>query len=120
MPALKLSQAACDSAMWAAYGDALGFITEGTDARGVNRRLAGKTLGPVTWRRKLGYKGPEVELPAGAYSDDTQLRLATSRAISDGQFDVESFALCELPLWPAYALGGGRGSLDARATPRKR
>ena len=33
-----------------------------------------------------------VDLPAGCYSDDTQLRLATSRSIlGDGHFDVETF-----------------------------
>jgi ADP-ribosylglycohydrolase len=55
-----------------------------------------------------------VELPAGAISDDTQLRLATSRSIlPDGTFDVEAFSKIELTVWPAYAIGAGRGSKAA-------
>jgi ADP-ribosylglycohydrolase len=58
--------------------------------------------------------GPEIALPLGSYSDDTQLRLATSRSIrGDGFFDVESFAKIELPVWLNYALGAGRGSKAA-------
>ena len=107
--------AVCASARWAAYGDALGFISEGADAARLKRRLGANTrLRITTWRRKIGYRGPEVELPAGCYSDDTQLRLATCRAIgAQGAFDVEVFASQELPLWPIYSLGGGRGSLEA-------
>jgi ADP-ribosylglycohydrolase len=56
-------------------------------------------------------------LPEGAYSDDTQLRLATSRAIrGDGEFDIEAFAKVELPVWSAYALGAGRGSRAAASS----
>nr|WP_242577816.1 ADP-ribosylglycohydrolase family protein [Streptomyces sp. MST-110588] len=52
--------------------------------------------------------------PAGAYSDDTQLRLATSRAIrGDGEFDAEAFAKIEVVAWQAYALGAGRGTKAA-------
>ncbi|MBW2663193.1 MAG: ADP-ribosylglycohydrolase family protein [Deltaproteobacteria bacterium] len=104
------------SALWAAYGDALGYITELTDEKGLKWR-AGTTRITTTipWKRRIGGKfGVVVELPAGCYSDDTQLRLATCRAIrGDGKFDVEAFAKVEVPVWLSYALGAGRGSKAA-------
>ncbi|MFD9515103.1 ADP-ribosylglycohydrolase family protein [Streptomyces mirabilis] len=104
------------SAHWAAYGDALGFITELTDADGVRRRTGhDEVTVTVPWQRRVGGRyGRDVPLPVGAYSDDTQLRLATSRAIrGDGEFDVEAFAKIELVAWQAYALGAGRGTKAA-------
>lgn len=105
------------SALWSAYGDAIGFTTELADASLVKRRskLDGPITTTVAWQRLVGGRfGAFVDLPAGAYSDDTQLRLATSRSIrSDGFFDVESFAKIELTAWLAYALGGGLGSKAA-------
>jgi len=89
-----------NSALWAAWGDALGFPTELTDEQGVIRRVGTPiVVTPKSWRRRVGGRfGVVVELPAGAYSDDTQLRLATSRAIrGDGSFAVEAFAKIELP-----------------------
>ncbi len=108
-----------NSALWAAYGDALGFITELVDSKGLKRRINNsRVTNTVSWRRQLGGRfGAEVELPAGCYSDDTQLRLATSRAIrGDGEFDVETFAKVELPVWLSYSLGAGRGSKIAAAS----
>ncbi|MFD9002170.1 ADP-ribosylglycohydrolase family protein [Streptomyces sp. NPDC059582] len=125
-----------NSARWAAYGDALGFISELTDARGLLRRLGRNVdLGgdegaipwgdlpveawplqrTVDWRRRVGGRqGAFVSLPAGTYSDDTQLRLATCRAIGAGQgFDPEVFAKVELPVWLSYSLGAGRASKHA-------
>lgn len=107
-----------NSALWAAYGDALGFITEFADAAGVKRRIhKPEVTETVAWKRTLGGRfGAMVDLPAGCYSDDTQLRLATSRSIlGDGHFDVETFAKVELTIWPSYALGGGRGTKAAAA-----
>jgi ADP-ribosylglycohydrolase len=111
------------SALWAAYGDALGFMTELADSRTVGRR--GVKLPVITtmpWCRRVGGRfGPTIQLPAGCISDDTQLRLATSRSIrSGGQFDVETFAKIELPVWSSYALGAGRGSQEAAANLRRR
>lgn len=106
------------SAAWAAWGDALGFITELTDASGlVHRAGLEHVTEPVPWRRRVGGRvGVNAALPAGAYSDDTQLRLATCRAIrDDGEFDVDSFARVELVAWQAYHLGAGRGSKAAAA-----
>jgi ADP-ribosylglycohydrolase len=105
-----------NSALWAAWGDALGFITELADVQAVNRRAGVSRVSlPVPWRRRLGGRfGVDVELPEGTYSDDTQLRLATSRAIRpDGTFAVEAFSRIELPVWLAYALGGGKASKAA-------
>jgi len=102
--------AVLNSALWAAYGDALGFITELADRRTLKRRTGmAEVRHAIPWKRGVGGKyGATVELPAGCYSDDTQLRLATSRAIrGDGYFDVEAFAKIELPVWLAYSLGGG-------------
>lgn len=104
------------SALWAAYGDALGFPTELVGEKDFARRNGYSTVTePIAWTRRIGgLFGPEVPLPAGTYSDDTQLRLCTSRAIrGDGYFDVESFAKIELPVWLNYALGAGRGSKAA-------
>lgn len=111
-----------NSAKWAAYGDGLGFITELADAPGVKKRAGVQAITKlVPWRRLVGGKfGAFVELPAGCYSDDTQLRLATSRAIrGSGEFDVEAFAKVEVPVWLSYALGAGRGTKIAATSLAK-
>jgi len=104
------------SAEWAAYGDALGFMTELADAGRVRHRIGSDRVdATVPWRRKIGgFNGVSVELPTGCYSDDTQLRLSTGRAIrGDGSFDVAAFAKVELPAWANYALGAGSASKEA-------
>jgi ADP-ribosylglycohydrolase len=104
------------SAMWAAYGDALGFMSELTDEGGLRSRIGDTQVKrPVPWRRRIGGRfGPTIDMPAGTYSDDTQLRLAVGRAIrGDGNFDVEAFARVELPVWLSYALGAGRSTRAA-------
>jgi ADP-ribosylglycohydrolase len=106
------------SAMWSAWADALGFISELTNAAGLSRRTAGSAAWPNTmaWSRRVGGKfGVTMRLPRGTYSDDTQLRLATGRAISTAHFDVDAFARVEMTVWPSYALGGGRASKAAAA-----
>ena len=105
------------SALWSAYGDALGWISELTDERGLKRRTGGAPLErPISWNRRIGGRsGVTVTLPQGCYSDDSQLRLATGRAIRPDGFDVEMFAKVELPVWLSYALGGGK-STSAAAT----
>lgn len=109
------------SALWAAYGDALGFISELTDEGGLRRRTKGQPLSrPMEWSRRVGGRaGVTVRLPAGCYSDDTQLRMATARAISEKGFDVEAFAKVELPVWLCYALGGGRATKAAASNLAK-
>ncbi|OXM43801.1 ADP-ribosylglycohydrolase family protein [Amycolatopsis alba] len=109
------------SMLWSAWADALGFISELTDERGLQRRLHGHRLeAPIEWSRRVGGRyGVTMTLPAGSYSDDTQLRLATARALSSRRFDVEAFAKVEVPIWPSYALGGGRASKAAAANLAK-
>lgn len=115
----KISQAqVVKSALWAAYGDVVGFPTELISKNDfIRRNTISEIKEPIDWSRKVGgLFGPEVPFPVGTYSDDTQLRLSTSRAIrGDGYFDVESFAKIELPVWLNYALGAGRGSKAAAA-----
>ncbi|MGZ9668766.1 ADP-ribosylglycohydrolase family protein [Pseudomonas sp. GNP014] len=115
MPNTRLKRT-ISSALWSAYADALGFPTELANEKVVIQRL-GKSKATRTeqWNRQVGGRfGAMIALPAGAYSDDTQLRLATCRAIrGNGYFDVESFAKIELPVWQAYSLGAGRGSKAA-------
>src|ERR1700733_5725153 len=107
-----------NSMLWAAYGDALGFITELANTENIRKRVGSNTVSKtVAWKHKIGGMwGAEIELPAGCYSDDTQLRLSTCRAIGgDGKLDIEAFAKVELPVWLAYSLGAGRGSKAAAA-----
>ena len=101
--------------LWAAYGDALGSISEFVNRKGLERRTQGARLDHLMgWERRVGGKsGVNVMLPAGCWSDDTQLRMAVSRSIGSHGFDLETFARIELPVWPSYALGGGRASKAA-------
>jgi ADP-ribosylglycohydrolase len=112
------------SALWAAWGDALGFITELTTSLGeVSRRSGGaKVENTVPWRRRIGGRfGPMVDLPAGTYSDDTQLRLAVSRSIrANGRFDVETFSKIELPIFLSYEMRTGRSTKAAAYELMKR
>ncbi len=109
------------SALWAAYGDALGWITELTDPAGLRRRTGGAPLyRPIEWTRRIGGRaGITTLLPQGCYSDDSQLRLATGRAIGPNGFDVEAFAKVELPIWLSYGLGGGKSTSAAAANLAK-
>ncbi len=106
------------SLLWSAAGDAAGFMGELVDIGGLTERTGQpsvRTLQP--WRLRVGGRyGVVVPMPGGAWSDDTQLRLATARSIGpDGQFDVECFAKIELPVWLAYSVGAGRGTKAAAA-----
>ena len=79
---LARREAVRNSALWAAYGDALGFISElAPTVAALGRRIGRDRVDELQpWKRRIGGKfGVELELPAGVYSDDTQLRLATSR-----------------------------------------
>lgn len=106
-----------NSALWSAYGDALGFITE-LAPKSMLKKRAGRDHIERTqeWTRvlPLGHKGLTVKFPSGSYSDDTQLRLATSRSIrGDGSFDAAAFAKVELSSWTNYCLGAGIGTREA-------
>jgi len=113
-------RAIINASLWAAAGDALGWMTELAGGPADVQRRTGKkhVTAPVGWRRLIGgRRGVTVYLPAGTYSDDTQLRLCVSRSIrGDGSFDIESFARIELTAWQAYALGAGIGSMSAAAS----
>lgn len=101
---------ATNSSLWAAYGDALGYISELADSKKLIYRIGNSEVQNLSrWKRKIGGKyGVTLSLPKGCYSDDTQLRLCTSRAIgNDGRFDADAFANIELPVWMSYQLGGG-------------
>lgn len=112
------------SSLWAAAGDAIGWITElSRGESGVKYRTGKKTITePIAWKRKIGGRfGTSIDLPAGTYSDDTQLRLSVGRAIrGDGVFDVEIFAKIELPVWQSYSLGAGIGSMAAASNLTKK
>ena len=103
------------SALWAAYGDALGWISELTDKAGLMKRTGGAPLcEPIAWNRRVGGRtGVVASLPRGCYSDDSQLRLATSRAIRPYGFDMDAFTKVELPVWLSYALGSGKSTSAA-------
>jgi ADP-ribosylglycohydrolase len=112
----RWSKRAVNPALWAAYGDALGFITELATPSLLFARTGERFVErTIEWRRRIGGKfGVMLKLPSGCYSDDTQLRLAVSRSIGpDGYFDVASFASIELPVWYFYALGAGNASQAA-------
>lgn len=113
-----------NSALWAAAGDALGWMTELSRGAGGVKHRTGKefVVEPVAWKRLIGGRfGATVDLPAGTYSDDTQLRLCVSRAIrGDGAFDVEAFAKIEVTVWQGYCLGAGIGSKAAASNLSKR
>lgn len=111
------------SALWAAWGDALGFPCELVDERFLNKRIPGGFDGKVhSWTRRVGGRmGAMIELPIGCISDDTQLRLATSRCIRrSGHFDAEAFSKIELSVFLSYQLGAGRGTKTAAKTLSRR
>jgi ADP-ribosylglycohydrolase len=121
-PISNLRERVRSSALWAAYGDALGFQTElatSAQVRSRTGRFPVADTGPWT-RRVGGRQGLTVALPAGCVSDDTQLRLAVCRSIGPRGFDAELFAKVELTVWPSYALGAGRGTGVAAANLRRR
>lgn len=111
------------SALWAAWGDALGFPAELANQGLYERRMRGRQPVPLpAWERRIGGRmGPTVELPAGCYSDDTQLRLAVGRCVrASGRFDAEAFSKIELPVFLAYEFGSGRGTKAAARALRRR
>ncbi|OUS34153.1 ADP-ribosylglycohydrolase [Rhodobacterales bacterium 56_14_T64] len=113
-----------NSALWSAAGDALGWMTElSRGTSGVKHRTGVNFVKePLAWKRLIGGRsGVSIDLPTGTYSDDTQLRLAVSRAIrGNGDFDVEAFAKVEVTVWQGYGLGAGIGSKAAATNLSKR
>jgi len=121
--AQKASSVVVRSALWAAWGDALGFPAELASPSLLERRLDASGGNRVSaWARRVGGRmGPTVQLPAGCTSDDTQLRLAVGRCIrTSGRFDTEAFSKIELPIFLSYELGAGLGTkAAARALARR-
>lgn len=117
IPATTSHSARVRSALWAAWGDALGFPAEMASAGMLQRRLDSVEPDglPGPWPRKVGGRmGPIIQLPAGCTSDDTQLRLAVARCVrASGRFDAEAFSKIELPVFLSYQLGAGRGTRAA-------
>src|SRR5687767_7442698 len=67
----RREEAVVSSARWAAWADAIGFITELTASREEVMRRAGveAVAEPIAWRRRIGGRfGPTIELPPGTYS----------------------------------------------------
>lgn len=117
------SSAVVRSALWAAWGDAVGFPLELRGSRDASPEMAsGQVTRAAAWNRRVGGRfGPTVELPAGTYSDDTQLRLAVCRCIrASGRFDLEAFSKIELPVFLSYGLGAGRGTRAAAQGLKRR
>ncbi|VWC10627.1 hypothetical protein BLA14095_05223 [Burkholderia lata] len=91
----------------AAVGDALGWPFEGRAASKLDvQKWDGRF---VDWTKRSGSRfSPRWErIDAGAYSDDTQLILAVSRARTAKPHWWEHFARVELPFWTCYERGGG-------------
>ena len=103
----------------AAVGDALGWPQEqNSNIVGGNRnRYVDATPDFRDWARYAGgqYQKYIDPVPAGNYSDDTQLILATGRALqSDDWF--EALTRRELPLFLLYSRGAGGATLRACRT----
>lgn len=98
--------------LFGAVGDSLGWPTEFLSTRGRRRPpFSFPVRDFVRWRKMVGGRwwGYLEEIGPGEYSDDTQLTLAVARSINrDGQFQPETFAYSEMPLWLHYERGGGR------------
>lgn len=97
----------------AALGDALGWPYENR-ARNSSSK-AGATLRFSDWTKRSGgrFQPHEEFIPAGSYSDDTQLLIAVSRAKTLSTEWWNYFAVVELPLWLTYERGGGGATLRA-------
>lgn len=100
----------------AAIGDALGWPHESRNARiRMRHRQEAVPSGFEPWTRRAGgrFWGYEEQVLPGEYSDDTQLLLATARAICAGGSWVERFRKVELPAWLLYQRGGGAATKRA-------
>lgn len=95
--------------LWAACGDALGWPVEPRGQRVGGTASLEPRLSFIEWsRREGGAHAPFQRLvPAGAYSDDTQLMLAVARSVRRGDAWREHLTQFELAAWPLYEMGGG-------------
>ncbi len=91
-----------------AVGDALGWPVEPRGKRVGGTRDLEPELRFSDWTRRDGggWAPHEEQIPAGTYSDDTQLTIAVAR--SHRYVDWwEHLVEVELPLWLLYDMGGG-------------
>ena len=95
-----------------AVGDALGWPMEdrGNRVGGTSKVQPAPRLVPWVRREGGGYAPHEQEIPAGTYSDDTQLLLAVARSRLRGDDWYRHLVEAELPLWLLYERGGGGAS----------
>lgn len=104
----RLTEAARGSMLAFAVGDSLGWPLETRGNRVGGTRNLRPDLALHEWtRREGGRHAPHEEtMPAGVYSDDTQLTLAVARAQRYESW-WEYLTEVELPWWGQYELGGG-------------
>jgi ADP-ribosylglycohydrolase/catechol 2,3-dioxygenase-like lactoylglutathione lyase family enzyme len=112
-----LPQRAEAAMLAAAVGDALGWPQENRASRVGGRRGVEPELEFSEWRRREGgsYAPHEEVIPAGTYSDDTQLILAVTRSRLHGNDWWRYLTTVEIPFWPLYHRGGG-GALRRAAS----
>tara|TARA_R110002073_G_scaffold312586_4_gene484116 strand:+ start:8945 stop:10327 length:1383 start_codon:yes stop_codon:yes gene_type:complete len=102
-----------NSILLSAIGDSLGWITEFEKSKSsINAKYGNNEItGFQDWEKYVGgrFNGYLDKIKKGAYSDDTQLLLAVSRAINEnGRVDNVYFSKIELTSWLSYARGAGR------------
>jgi ADP-ribosylglycohydrolase len=93
----------------AACGDALGWPVEPRGQRVGGTASLKPSLSFIDWTRREGggYAPYQRSIPAGAYSDDTQLMIAVARSLTCGDGWQDQLIGFELPAWTLYELGGG-------------
>ena len=117
----RLAEAARGAMLAFAVGDSLGWPmeTRGNRVGGTRNLRPELTLREWT-RREGGRHAPHEEaMPAGVYSDDTQLTLAVARALRYESW-WKYFTEVELPWWAQYELGGGGATKRAAQSWAKR
>ncbi|WP_191969535.1 ADP-ribosylglycohydrolase family protein [Neorhizobium galegae] len=97
----------------AALGDALGWPHENRA-----RNASGAPRGALvfqSWVKRSGgrFQPHEEMIPAGTYSDDTQLVIAVARSRLQQRRWWDYFSRVELPLWTIYEKGGGGATIRA-------
>ncbi len=97
----------------AAFGDALGWPQEGRAQNSSSAKKAALSLSEWVKRSGGRFQPHEEVIPAGTYSDDTQLIIAGARARLHHVDWWQYLARVELPLWTLYERGGGGASLRA-------